>query len=48
MKVAVTGATGFIGRPALKELAGQAVEVIAVIRPSAIEGAPCVKLVVAL
>lgn len=34
MKVAVTGATGFIGRHVVSELAGHAVEVVAVVRPS--------------
>jgi len=43
MKIAVTGATGFIGRHVLDELVRQAVEVTAVIRPSAVEAAalPC-------
>lgn len=34
MKVAVTGATGFIGRHVVAELAEHAVEVVAVVRPS--------------
>lgn len=34
MKVAVTGATGFIGRHVVAELAVRAVEVVAVVRPS--------------
>lgn len=33
MKIAVTGASGFIGRHVLHELAGHGVEVVAVIRP---------------
>lgn len=45
MKIAVTGAAGFIGRHVLNELAGQAVEVTAVIRSSAIDSAalPCAR-----
>ena len=34
MKIAVTGATGFIGRHVVAELASHAVEVVAVVRPS--------------
>lgn len=47
MKIAVTGATGFIGRHVLNELAGHAVETIAVVRPSAAEtpSLPCSRVV---
>lgn len=47
MKIAVTGATGFIGRHVLNELASQAVETIAVIRPSttAPPALPCARTV---
>ncbi len=43
MKIAVTGATGFIGRHVLNALAGQGVEVTAVVRPlaAAPSGLPC-------
>lgn len=37
MKIAVTGATGFIGRHVLHELAKHAVEIVAVIRPATAE-----------
>jgi dTDP-6-deoxy-L-talose 4-dehydrogenase (NAD+) len=47
MKIAVTGATGFIGRHVLNELAGQAVEAIAVVRPSTakVPSLPCAGMV---
>ncbi|NTV14438.1 MAG: NAD(P)-dependent oxidoreductase [Desulfobulbaceae bacterium] len=47
MKIAITGATGFIGHHVLKELARQGVESIAVVRPSNLESPtlPCAKTV---
>jgi nucleoside-diphosphate-sugar epimerase len=47
MRVAVTGATGFIGRHVLDELARQGVETIAVVRPStaAPSTLPCARAV---
>lgn len=47
MKIAVTGATGFIGRHVLNELASRAVEAIAVIRPSTTvpPALPCASMV---
>ena len=47
MKVAVTGATGFIGRHVLRELAAQNLEVVALVRPSSsadIQGLPVSKV----
>jgi dTDP-6-deoxy-L-talose 4-dehydrogenase (NAD+) len=40
MKIAITGATGFIGQHVLNELAGQPVETIAVTRPSTVIDLP--------
>jgi nucleoside-diphosphate-sugar epimerase len=47
MKIAVTGAAGFIGRHVLNALAGQGGEVTAVLRPSAAapSGLPCDRVV---